>query len=379
MIFKNYSLLAGFFFGAVWGWIPGYLKAMRGVNEVITTLLLNYIAVNLVSYLVQNPLMATGAPSPYSPLIAKTSRLPILLPQSLAHAGILFGLIAAVILWVLLVRSPLGYQITAVGFNPIAARYAHISVERTIMLVMAFSGGLAGLAGSCEVMGLKYRLFEQVSPGYGFDAIAIAFLSRGSVVGVVLTSLFLARLVFSGSSTQQLPGIGAITIPGLANIPLIGPLLFQSDFLVYLLFILVILTTYILFKTSFGLTLRAVGESPKAADTAGISVAFVRYIAVVISGCLASLGGAHLTLVQVRFFAEGMSAGKGFIAIAALIFGRWHPIGSALACLLFGATEALQLRIQALGAKYPLPIFSHATSYDRFIGISGISGKIYTS
>ncbi|MEH1899481.1 MAG: ABC transporter permease [Nostoc sp.] len=111
--------------------------------------------------------------------------------------------------------------------------------------------------------------------------------------------------------------------------------------------------TYILFKTSFGLTLRAVGESPKAADTAGISVAFVRYIAVVISGCLASLGGAYLTLVQVRFFAEGMSAGKGFIAIAALIFGRWHPIGSALACLLFGATEALQLRIQALGANIP--------------------------
>ncbi|MEH1832675.1 MAG: ABC transporter permease [Nostoc sp.] len=205
------ALLAGFFFGAVWGWIPGYLKAKRGVNEVITTLLLNYIAVNLVSYLVQNPLMATGAPSPYSPLIAKTSRLPIILPQSLAHAGILFGLIAAGILWVLLVRSPLGYEITAVGFNPIAARYAHISVEGTIMLVMAAAGGLAGLAGSCEVMGLKYRLFEQVSPGYGFDAIAIAFLSRGSVVGVVLTSLFFAALRSGANVMQRSAGV-SVTI-----------------------------------------------------------------------------------------------------------------------------------------------------------------------
>ena len=205
------------------------------------------------------------------------------------------------------------------------------------ILASGIAGGLVGLLHA--VLCVTLRVDQLVS------GLAINLVASG------LTS-FLARLVFSGSSTQQLPGIGAIMIPGLANIPLIG-LLFQSDLLVYLLFILVILTTYILFKTSFGLTLRAVGESPKAALTAGISVQIVRYIAVVISGCLASLGGAYLTLVQVRFFAEGMSAGKGFIAIAALIFGRWHPYGSALACLLFGATSALQLRIQALGANIP--------------------------
>ncbi|MHC5728028.1 MAG: ABC transporter permease, partial [Nostoc sp.] len=147
------ALLAGFGFGAVWGWIPGYLKAVRGVNEVITTLLLNYIAVNLVSYLVQNPLKAPAAPSPYSPLIAKSAQLPIILPESLAHAGIILALMAAVILWVLLVRSPLGYQIAAVGFNPTAAHYARISVKNTIILVMALAGGLAGLAGASEVMG----------------------------------------------------------------------------------------------------------------------------------------------------------------------------------------------------------------------------------
>ncbi|MEH2029063.1 MAG: ABC transporter permease [Nostoc sp.] len=206
------------------------------------------------------------------------------------------------------------------------------------ILASLIVGGLVGLLHA--VLCVTLRVDQLVS------GLAINLVAAG------LTSFF-SRLVFSGSSTQQLPGIGVIMIPGLGNVPLIGPLLFQSDFLVYLLFILVILTTYLLFKTSFGLTLRAVGESPKAADTSGISVAFVRYIAVVISGCLASLGGAYLTLVQVRFFTEGMSAGKGFIAIAALIFGRWHPIGSSLACLLFGATEALQLRIQALGANIP--------------------------
>lgn len=201
------ALLTGFLFGAVWGWIPGYLKAMLGVNEVITTLLLNYIAVNLVSYLVQNPLKAPNAPSAYSPLIAKSAQLLIILPESLAHAGILLALMAAGILWVLLVRSPLGYQISAVGFNAIAARYAGISVERTIMLVMALAGGLAGLAGASEVMGLKYRLFEQVSPGYGFDAIAIAFLSRGSVVAVVLTSLFFAALRSGANIMQRSAGV----------------------------------------------------------------------------------------------------------------------------------------------------------------------------
>jgi simple sugar transport system permease protein len=201
------ALLVGLAFGAVWGGIAGYLKAFRGVNEVITTLLLNYIAINFISYLVQYPLKAPDAPSPYSPLIAKSAQLPLILPGSLAHSGIILGLFVAVISSILLARSPFGYQITAVGFNPIASRYAGISVERTIILVMAIAGGLAGLAGSCEVMGAKYRLFEEVSPGYGFDAIAIAFLSRGSVLGVVLTSLFFAALRSGASVMQRSAGV----------------------------------------------------------------------------------------------------------------------------------------------------------------------------
>ncbi|MUG94264.1 ABC transporter permease [Scytonema sp. UIC 10036] len=201
------ALSSGFLFAAVWGWIPGYLKAVQGVNEVISTLLLNYIAFNFISYLVQNPLKAPNAPSPYSPEIARSAYLPIILPDSLAHAGILLALLVAGIVWVLLVLSPFGYQIAAVGFNPVASRYSGISVERTIMLVMALAGGLAGLAGAIEVMGAKYRLYEVVSPGYGFDAIAIAFLSRGSVTGVVFASLFFGALRSGANVMQRSAGV----------------------------------------------------------------------------------------------------------------------------------------------------------------------------
>lgn len=201
------ALLGGFSLGAIWGLVPGYLKAVRGLNEVITTLLLNYIALNLINYLVSNPLIEPGAPSPYSPLIDPAAQLPIILPQTQTHAGILIGLVAAAMLWVVFQRSPLGYQIEAVGQNSIAARYAGISVERTIMLVMALAGGLAGLAGAGEVMGLKYRLFDHFSPGYGFDAMAIAFLSRGNLTGVVMTSLFFGALRSGANVMQRSAGV----------------------------------------------------------------------------------------------------------------------------------------------------------------------------
>ena len=196
-----------------------------------------------------------------------------------------------------------------------------------------------------------------------------------NLVAAGLTS-FLARLVFASSSTQRLPGIEPMVIPGLANIPILGSLLFQQDVLVYLLITLIAVSIYIFFHTSFGLTLRAVGEYPQAAATAGLSVSRVRYLAVVVSGCLASLGGADLTLVQIKFFTEGMSAGKGFIAIAALIFGRWHPLGITLACFLFGATEALQLRIQAFGANIPyqfLVMLPYAIALFALLGLAGKS------
>ena len=206
------------------------------------------------------------------------------------------------------------------------------------ILLAIFLGGLVGILHAYLCVTLRV---DQLVSG-----LAINLTAAG------LTS-FWARILFNSGQAQSLPGINIIGIPGLKNIPIIGELLFNEDPLVYLLFLLIPLLTYILFRTSIGLSLRAVGEYPRAADTAGISVKLVRYVAVTLSGCLAGLGGAYLALVHVKFFVEDMSAGKGFIALAALIFGRWHPVSTFFACLLFGATEALQLRIQAFNLNIP--------------------------
>jgi simple sugar transport system permease protein len=206
------ALLGGFLFGAMWSSIAAYLKITRGLNEVLTTLLLNYIAQNFISYMVNGPIMEPDAPNPYSPLIAKSAYLPAILPKSQAHAGIFLGLAIAIILTIVLSSTAFGYQIDAVGQNPTAARYAGISVNKTILLVMALSGGLAGLAGSSEVLGLKHRLFESFSPGYGFDAVAIALLSRGSPIGVILTSLFFAALRSGANVMQRSAGVPVTVI-----------------------------------------------------------------------------------------------------------------------------------------------------------------------
>ncbi len=243
------------------------------------------------------------------------------------------------------------------AFTSAAATFYTGNVWLGVLAALVF-GGLVGLLHA--FLCVTWRVDQLVS------GLAINLVASG------LTS-FLARLVFHGGSAQRLPGIEPISIPVLANIPLLG--LLQQDLLVYLLVLLVPLSTYILFYTSPGLTLRAVGEYPQAADTSGISVQRVRYLCVMISGCLAGLGGAYLTLVQVKYFAEGMSAGKGFIAIAALIFGKWHPVGTALACLLFAATEALQLRIQALGINIPYQFLVMLPYAIAILALVGLAGK----
>jgi simple sugar transport system permease protein len=223
------------------------------------------------------------------------------------------------------------------------------------------AGGLVGLLHAYLCVTLRV---DQLVSGLAINLVAAGFTA------------FFSRLVFTSETVQKLPGLDAISIPGLKELPIVGPLLFDQDPLVYLLLLLIPLSTYLLFRTSLGLTLRAVGEYPRAADTAGVRVAQVRYWCVILSGMLSGLGGAYLVLVHVRFFTEDISAGKGFIALAALIFGRWHPIGTALACLLFGATEALQLRIQALGQGIPyqfLVMLPYAIALLALIGLAGKS------
>ncbi|MEM8614437.1 MAG: ABC transporter permease, partial [Cyanobacteria bacterium P01_H01_bin.105] len=182
-----------------------------------------------------------------------------------------------------------------------------------------------------------------------------------------------ARLLFD-SGTVELPSIAPLAIPGLTQLPVVG-VFFSQDPLFYGLLLLIPFSTYILFRTRWGLVLRAVGNAPRAADTAGVSVSRVRYVSVMLCGGLCGLAGAYLALVHVRFFTEGMSAGKGFIALAALIFGRWHPVSTAGACLLFGATEALQLRIQALNLDIPYQFLAMLPYVTALLALMGIAGK----
>lgn len=190
-----------------------------------------------------------------------------------------------------------------------------------------------------------------------------------------LTS-FLSRVVFKGkATTMSLPGFKPLAIPLLSKLPVIGSVFLTQDLLVYLMYVMVPLLWFILFHTPWGLNMRAVGEHPRAADTAGVSVFKVRYACVVSSGALAGLGGCYLVLSQVFLFTEHMSAGKGFIALAAIILGRWNPIGGFLACLLFGSCDALQLRLQFSHPQIPYQIFTMLPYVASILALIGIVGK----
>lgn len=175
-----------------------------------------------------------------------------------------------------------------------------------------------------------------------------------NILALGLTSFVYRFILGKSFIPPSITSLEAVKIPWLSEIPILGPILFQQNVIVYLTFFLFVpLTTILLFKTSFGLNLRAVGEYPLAADTMGVHVYRTRYLCVMIGGLFAGLGGAFMTLAQLNMFTENLTAGRGFIALAAVIFGRWHPVGAMVATLLFGIADALQLRLQALGVNVP--------------------------
>jgi simple sugar transport system permease protein len=200
------AVVVGFAVGAAWGAIPGFLKAFSGAHEVIVTIMLNYVAINIATYLLggpmkdRNPAVGLSQTAPILP----SARLPSMLgdPQYRVHWGVVVGVIAAIAVWWLLQKSTLGFEIRTVGANPNAARYAGISVGRTIVIVMALSGGLAGLAGALDVVGLNYYYAAAFTSGYGFDSIAVALLARSNPIGVLPSALLFGALA-AGSARMQ--------------------------------------------------------------------------------------------------------------------------------------------------------------------------------
>jgi ABC-type uncharacterized transport system permease subunit len=202
-------MLAGFTAGALWGLIPGYLKAKLNVNEIITTLMLNYIAVSWNNYWIFSRWSESGfqmsrtfSKNAWLPRLADFAKQVPFFSGLTLHLGIVFALGAAVIVWLILYRSRWGYEIRLIGDNPDAAKYAGIRIVRTTVLVMMLSGGLAGLAGMAEISGVVHRFQEQISADYGFTGIIIAWLAKLNPFAVILVSILFGGLILAGREIQ---------------------------------------------------------------------------------------------------------------------------------------------------------------------------------
>lgn len=198
------AILAGFVGGAVWGAIPGVLKARTGAHEVITTIMMNFIALRLLDYLLNTPaFQRPDRPDPISKVVEPTAELPGIPGSFLrVHSGIILALAAAWVVWWLLFRTTKGFEFRAVGSNPSAARYAGISVAGTYAVAMGLAGSLAGLGGASQVLGLQKFLAGGFASGIGFTAIALALLGKSHPLGVVAASLLFGMLQAGGVTMQ---------------------------------------------------------------------------------------------------------------------------------------------------------------------------------
>ncbi len=206
-------IIAGFIGGGLWALIPAVLRAYLKVNEIITSLMLNYVAILFSEWLVHGPWRdrkSFGFPG--TPMLPDAAWLPRLAPTRV-HLGLVFGLIAAVVVYIILRRTWWGYEIRVIGENEQAARYAGINITRNILLVMALSGGLAGIAGMSEITGIGHQLQRSFSPGYGYTAIIVAWLARLNPWLIVLVSFLFAGLLVGGDQLQISMGLPAAIAP----------------------------------------------------------------------------------------------------------------------------------------------------------------------
>jgi simple sugar transport system permease protein len=199
------ALLGGMIVGAAWGFVPGLLKATSGAHEVVTTIMMNYIALALLAWIVIGPLRQAGSVSPSTPDVGAAA-LPILLDRS-GHIGIFIAFAAVPIAWFLLYRTTRGFEIRAVGANPEAARYAGVKPRRLIVLTMSIAGLLAGLAGACTILGVTHQMNTTFSTTVGFDSITVALLGRSNPIGIMLAALLFGAMRAGAGPMQINAGV----------------------------------------------------------------------------------------------------------------------------------------------------------------------------
>jgi general nucleoside transport system permease protein len=256
----------------------------------------------------------------------------------------------------------------------------NVGIEGTILL-----GALASFL-TAHVTGMVWiSLLVAMLTGIVFNLLLawmyVTVRASQVVVGLVFNVLALgiAATVYRWAlgesvSPQGVAMFAPLHIPWLSDLPLLGPVLFGQTVLLYLTLGLVLLAHFVLFRTSFGLSLRAAGENPSAADAAGISVTRMRYTGVLIGGATAGMAGAYLVLAQIGLFRESIVSGQGFIALGIVIFGRWNPVKAALAALVFGACDALQLSLQLGGGNIPPQLLESLPYIVTILAISGLFG-----
>lgn len=205
-------LFCGAAAGAGWAWVAAALRNRRGVSEVLSTLMLNFIGIHAIAWAVRGPLQESARTYPQSDSLAEAARLALLPGLGRVHAGLLLALLLAPLAWAFVFRSAAGVRLRAVGSAPAAARFAGVSPELETRRVMWIAGALAGLAGAVEVLGVTGRLFQNLSPGYGFTAIAVALLARLHPLAVVVTATFFAALATGGGAMQRVAGVPSVSV-----------------------------------------------------------------------------------------------------------------------------------------------------------------------
>ncbi|WP_222710274.1 ABC transporter permease [Quadrisphaera setariae] len=262
------------------------------------------------------------------------------------------------------------------------AGVVNIAIEGQL-LAGAFLSAVVASATQNAWLGLVAAPLAGVLVGLLLAIFAIRYLVDQIIVGVVLNVLVLgltnylfSTVLSADRALNTPPGLGPVAVPLLSDIPVLGPVLFNQSVIVYLMYAAVVAVHVALFRTRWGLRVRAVGEHPRAADTVGINVNRTRFVNVLIAGALAGLGGAMLTLGASLAFGQNMSAGKGYIALAAMIFGRYSPKGALAAALLFGLATNLQDILSSISTPVPSQFLLMAPYLATVLAVAGLVGRV---
>jgi simple sugar transport system permease protein len=227
-LFWLMTMVCVFLSGAVLGMIVGWLREKRGVSEVISTIMLNAIALQFLSYALHGPLQEIARTYPQSDRLVDVARLSQVWPGTRLHSGVMIVVLLAIILWIILFRLPVGFRLRVIGQNPRAARFAGINVSRHVAIALALSGGVAAIGGAIEVAGVTGRLYENISPGYGYTGIAVAMLGRLHPLGVLPAAFLFGALESGARALQRNMGISPVLAEVIQGMVILFVVLYET-------------------------------------------------------------------------------------------------------------------------------------------------------